>query len=116
MGLKVDTRKVGNVVIVDLCGDIALGKHAGELRETIRELLLKGHKRILLNMGEVDYVDSSGLAELVSSMTSAGSRGGALKLLNVQKKVSEAMRVTRIATVFQIFNDESDALRTFEGA
>lgn len=115
MGLKVSTRKVANVVIIDIKGDIALGKHSGELRDTVRELLLDGHKRILLNMEEVDYVDSSGLAELVSSMTSAGSRGGALKLLRIQKKVRDALRLTRIDSVFQIFNDESDALRSFEG-
>jgi anti-sigma B factor antagonist len=115
VGLKVSTRKVANVVIIDIKGDIALGKHSGELRDTVRELLLDGHKRILLNMEEVNYVDSSGLAELVSSMTSAGSRGGALKLLRIQKKVKESMRHTRIDSVFQIFNDESDALRSFEG-
>jgi anti-sigma B factor antagonist len=115
VGLKVSTRKVANVVIIDIKGDIALGKHSGELRDTVRELLLDGHKRILLNMEEVDYVDSSGLAELVSSMTSAASRGGALKLLRIQQKLRESMRHTRIDSVFQIFNDESDALRSFEG-
>lgn len=112
--MKVNTRKVANVAIVDLSGDIALGKHSGELRDTVRDLLLKGHKKILLNMEEVGYVDSSGLAELVSSMTSAGSRGGALKLLKVQKKVAEAMRITRIATVFEMFSDETTALLSFE--
>jgi len=114
VSLKVSTRKVANVTIVDLSGKIVLGKHSGEVRDAVRELLLKGHKRILLNLEDVDYVDSSGLAELVSSLTSTAARGGALKLLRVQKKVAEAMRVTKISSVFEVFDHEGDALRSFE--
>lgn len=116
MGLKVSTRRVANVVIIDLSGEIALGKHAGELREAVRELLLKGHKKILLNVQEVKYVDSSGLAELVSGMTSAAARGGALKVVRASKQLAELLVITRIAGVLQTFDDESEALRSFEDA
>ncbi len=114
MGLEVNTRKDANVVIVDLSGRITLGKDSGQLRETIRELLIKGHKKILLNLEDVDYVDSAGLAELVSGLTATASRGGVLKLLKAQKRVLEVMRLTRLSSVFETFNNEAEALQSFE--
>lgn len=114
MSLEVNTRKVANIAILDLSGRMILGKHSGQVRDAVRELLLKGHKKILLNMEEVSYMDSAGLAELVSSLTSATGRGGSLKLLNVQKRVSELLRITRVASVFEVFSNETDALRSFE--
>lgn len=114
MSLEVNTRKAAHVTIVDLSGRITLGKDSGQLRETVRELLIKGHKKILLNLDEVNYIDSAGLAELVSSLTATASRGGVLKLLKVQKRVSELMRLTRLSSVFETFNNETEALRSFE--
>lgn len=115
MALDIDTRKSGNVTILDVSGKLALGKHGGELREKIRDLLTEGEKRILLNLKNVDYVDSAGLAELVSGFTAAKARGGALKLLNVQKRVSDVIRITRLNTVLESFTNETEALRSFEG-
>ncbi len=114
MSLEVRTRKAGNVTVIDVAGKLVLGKRSGELRETIRDLLLEGQKRIVLNLAELDYVDSSGIAELVSSLTATKNRGGAMKLVKVGKKVSAVMGITKLTPIFDIYNDEGEALRSFE--
>jgi anti-sigma B factor antagonist len=106
-------REVNGVVIVDLSGRITLGEASGKLRDTVRDLLSKGNKKILLNLGDVTYIDSSGLGELVSSYTTAANQGAKVKLLNVQKKVDDLLQITKLYTVFDSFTDESKAVASF---
>lgn len=114
MSLKIELRQLGDVAILDLEGRIVLGKAAGRLRDAIRDLLADGQTKIVLNLKDVDYIDSSGLAELVSSLTSTSGRGGNLRLLNLQKKVADVLRIARLAEVFEAYKDEGEALRSFQ--
>jgi anti-sigma B factor antagonist len=107
-------REVNGVVIVDLSGRITLGEASGKLRDTVRDLLSKGNKKILLNLGDVTYIDSSGLGELVSSYTTAANQGAKVKLLKVQKKVDDLLQITKLYTVFDSFTDESKAVASFQ--
>ena len=116
MSLKINVRENGNVVILDLHGRITLGEEVATLRDTIRELLDAGQKNILLNLGDVPYIDSSGLGQLVGSFATVTNRGGQLKLLNLQKKLSELMQVTKLITVFESYTNEGAALRSFSSA
>lgn len=114
MSLKLSVRQVGNVAVVDLSGRITLGETAGELRETLKDLLSKGQKNILLNLGDVSYIDSSGLGELVGGFASVSNRSGVLKLLNLRERVLELMQITKLLSVFEAFKDETEAVRSFE--
>lgn len=113
MSLSTSMREVNGVVIVDLSGRITLGEASGKLRDTVRDLLSKGNKKILLNLGDVTYIDSSGLGELVSSYTTAANQGAKVKLLNVQKKVDDLLQITKLYTVFDSFTDESKAVGSY---
>lgn len=113
MSLSTSMREVNGVVIVDLSGRITLGEASGKLRDTVRDLLSKGNKKILLNLGDVTYIDSSGLGELVSSYTTAANQGAKVKLLNVQKKVDDLLQITKLYTVFDSFTDESKAVSSY---
>jgi len=113
MSLKINVRESGNVVILDLNGRITIGEEASSLRDTIRELLDSGQKNILLNLAEVSYIDSTGLGQFVGSYATVTSRGGQLKLLNLQKKLHELMQVTKLITVFDTHTNESAAVRSF---
>jgi len=113
MSLKINVRETGNVVILDLNGRITLGEEVSTLRDTIREMLDAGQKNILLNLGDVPYIDSSGLGQLVGSFATVTNRGGQLKLLNLQKKLGELMQVTKLITVFETHNSEAAAVRSF---
>lgn len=113
MSLSTSMRDVSGVVIVDLSGRITLGEASGKLRDTVRDLLSKGNKKILLNLGDVTYIDSSGLGELVSSYTTAANQGAKVKLLNVQKKVNDLLQITKLYTVFDSFDDESKAVASY---
>lgn len=114
MALTAKVRKVGDVCIVDLNGNITLGENTGYLREEIRSLLSQGTKKIVLNMADVGYVDSAGLGELVGLYTTAANRGGSLKLLNLQSKMRNLMEVTKLYTVFPVFEDEKASLSSFD--
>jgi anti-sigma B factor antagonist len=114
MSLKISVRQVGDVSIVDLAGRVTLGEASGTLRDTIKDLLSKDHKNILLNLAEVSYIDSSGLGELVGGFATVSNRGGRLKLLNMQKRVHELMQITKLYSVFEIYNDEAEAVRSFQ--
>ncbi len=115
MSLSVDTREVDGVVIVDLGGRITLGdESSGKLRKAVRDLLAQGNKKILLNLGEVSYIDSSGLGELVSSYSTASSQGASVKLLNLQKKVQDLLQITKLYTVFEVATSEADAILSFQ--
>jgi len=111
--MKTSTRQVNGVTIVDLSGRITLGEGSVVLRETIRDLLGKGDKKILLNLGDVSYIDSSGIGELVSAYTTARNQGGELKLLNLTKKVHDLLQITKLYTVFDIKDDEATAVKAF---
>ena len=113
MTMKSSTRQVDGVSIVDCSGRITLGEGSVILRDTVRELLSKGQKKILLNLGEVTYIDSSGIGELVSAFTTVRNQGGELKLLNLTKKVHDLLQITKLYTVFDVHEDEAGAVRSF---
>jgi anti-sigma B factor antagonist len=113
VSIKASTRQVDGVAIVDLTGRITLGEGSSTLRETVKDLVGKGQKKILLNLGDVSYIDSSGIGELVSSFTSVSNQGGQLKLLNLQKKVHDLLQITKLYTVFEVHTDEAAAIRSF---
>jgi anti-sigma B factor antagonist len=111
--MKSSTRQVDGITIVDLSGRITLGEGSVVLRDQIRDLLSKGNKRILLNLGDVSYIDSSGIGELVSAYTTVRNQGGELKLLNLTKKVHDLLQITKLYTVFDIKDDEGQAIKAF---
>ena len=113
MTFKATHREVSGIVVIDLSGRITLGEGSAMLREMVRELLNKGQKRIVLNLGDVNYIDSSGIGELVSGYTTAKNQGGELKLLNLTKKVHDLLQITKLYTVFDVHNDEDSALNSF---
>ena len=113
MSMTTSTREVGDVTIVDMSGRISLGEESAAFREMIANLLSQGHVKILLNLGGVDYIDSSGLGALVSSLATVRRAGGDMKLLNLTDKVDDLMEVTRLYTVFDIADDETAALSSF---
>jgi len=107
------TRQVDGVTIVDLSGRITLGEGSVTLRETVHDLLSKGQNKILLNLGDVNYIDSSGIGELVSAFTAAKKQGGELKLLNLTKKAHDLLQITKLYTVFDVKDDEAGAVKSF---
>ncbi len=113
MSMKVSTRQVDGVTILDLSGRITLGEGSVTLRDTIRDLLAEGKKSILLNLGDVNYIDSSGIGELVSAFTTVKNQGGSLKLLNLTKKVHDLLQITKLYTVFDVQEDEASAVASF---
>jgi len=113
VSMKASTRQVDGVTIVDLSGRITLGEGSVVLRDTVKDLLGKGNKKILLNLGDVSYIDSSGIGELVSAFTSVQRQGGELKLLNLTKKVHDLLQITKLYTVFDVKDDEAAAVGAF---
>ena len=113
MTMKSTTRQVDGVSIVDLCGRITLGEGSTMLRDIVRDLIAKGNKKILLNLGDVTYIDSSGLGELVSAYTAVKNAGGELKLLNLTSKVRDLLVITKLVTVFDVKEDEASAVSSF---
>jgi anti-sigma B factor antagonist len=111
--MKASTRQLDGVTVVDFSGRITLGEGSVVLRDTIRDLLSKGSKKILLNLGDVTYIDSSGIGELVSAFTTVRNGGGELKLLNLTKKVHDLLQITKLYTVFDIKDDEASAIAAF---
>ena len=106
-------REVGEIAVVDFSGKITLGEGSSVLRNTIRELLDRGHRKILLNLADVDYIDSSGIGELVSAYTAVRSASGEMKLLQLTRRVHDILQITRLFTVFDVQSDEDSALRSF---
>src|SRR6266403_1893212 len=113
MSLKSSTRSVDGITVLDLSGRITLGEGSVVLRDTIREILGKGEKKILLNLGDVTYIDSSGIGELVSAFTAVRKEGGELKLLNLTKKVHDLLQITKLYTVFDVKDDEAAAISSY---
>ena len=113
MHMTTSTRQVGGVTIVDISGRIVLGEESATLRNLVCDLLSKGHNRILFNLGDVNYIDSSGLGHLVSAFTSVRNHGGELKLLNLSNNIQNLMQITRLYTVFEIMDNEAAAVKSF---
>ena len=113
MSLEISVRRVENVAVIDLNGRITLGEASGRLRDTIKDLVTKDTKDILLNLAGVSYMDSSGLGELVGGFATVSSHSGRLKLLGLQPRLYELMHITKLYTVFEVFTDETQAIRSF---
>lgn len=113
MSIDLSTRQSDGITIVDLKGRITLGEGSVTVREMVHDLLSKGQRRILLNLGDVNYIDSSGLGELVSAFTAVKKQGGELKLLNLTMKVRNLLQITKLYTVFDVKDDEALALKSF---
>jgi anti-sigma B factor antagonist len=111
--MKASNRQVGGITIVDLSGRITLGEGSVVLRDTIRDLVSKGKIKILLNLADVTYIDSSGIGELVSAFTTVRNQNGELKLLKLTKKVHDLLQITKLYTVFDIKDDETTAVQAF---
>ena len=114
MALTIASREVDGVTVLDLNGRITLGEGSVQLREAIRDLISKGSRTILLNMGDVNYIDSSGLGELVSAYTTAKNQSASVKLLNLTKKVKDVLQLTKLYTVFDVYEDEASAISSFK--
>jgi anti-sigma B factor antagonist len=112
--LNIKNRQAGDVTILDLSGKITIGEGSVQLREAVRKLLDEGKKKILLNLGDVSYVDSSGIGELVSSYTTTNNNGGQLKLLNLTKKIQDLLMITKLLTVFETHDSEEAAVSSFK--
>jgi len=113
VSVKLNNRQVGDVTVVDVAGRITLGEGSSAMRDALRDLVTKGNKKILLNLGEVSYIDSSGIGELVSGFTTVTTSGGQLKLLNLTKRVRDLLQITKLYTVFDVHEDEAAAIRSF---
>ena len=114
MALTIASREVNGVTVLDLSGRITLGEGSVQLRDAIRGLISKGQKSILLNLAEVNYIDSSGLGELVSAFTTAKNQQAEVKLLKLTKKVHDLLQLTKLYTVFDIKDDEAGAIASFK--
>jgi anti-sigma B factor antagonist len=114
VALSISTRQLDGVTILDLSGKITLGEGSVQLRDAIRDLIGKGVKSILLGLGNVTYIDSSGLGELVSAFTTAKNQNADVKLLNLTKKVKDVLQVTKLYTVFDIYDDEASPIASFK--
>jgi anti-sigma B factor antagonist len=113
MSFKSVSREVGEVTVIDMDGRITLGEGSNLLRDLISANLDSGHKKIVMNLAGINYIDSTGLGELVSGYRQVKSQGGELKLLNLNKKVSDLLQITKLYTVFDIHNDEAQAVGSF---
>jgi len=112
--LNLTERQAGDITILDMDGKVTIGEGSVALRTTIRRLLGEGKKKILLNLGRVGYVDSSGIGELVSSYTAVNKEEGSLKLLNLTQKIQDLLAITKLLTVFDVYDSEADALSSFK--
>jgi anti-sigma B factor antagonist len=112
--MKINHREVDHVTILDLAGRIVLGNETETLRTAVRDLIAKDKKKIILNLAGVDYIDSSGVGELVASFTAVRNSGGELKLLNLTQKVQDVLNVTKLYTVFDVKDDEFKAVKSFD--
>ena len=113
MSMVITPRKFDDVVVLDLSGRITIGEGTLMLRDRIQKMLEEGDMLFLLNLSEVDYIDSSGLGELVSSFTTVKNQGGTLKLLSLTRRVRDLMQITKLLTVFDVYESEPEALKSF---
>jgi anti-sigma B factor antagonist len=113
VGMQIDERQVGEVTILDLKGKITLNEGDEVLKDKINSLILQNRKRILLNLADVPYIDSAGLGEIVRTYTTVSRQGGQLKLVNLTKRITDLLMITKLLTVFETFDVEQDALKSF---
>jgi anti-sigma B factor antagonist len=114
--MQIEERAVGDVVVLDLKGRITLGEGDQLLKDKVNSLVNQGHKRIVLNLAGVPYIDSAGLGEIVGSYTTVSRQGGSLKLLNLTKKITDLLAITKLLTVFETFDSEDEAVRSFSAS
>ena len=113
MSAIVKTRQIDGISVVDVSGRITLGEGSSSVRDALRDLISKGEKKVLLNLSEVSYIDSSGIGELVAGYTTLSNQGGTLKLVGLNKRVKDLLQITKLYTVFDVHEDEAHALRSF---
>ena len=113
MSVKLTTRQVNEVTVIDVSGRITLGEGSSLLRDELRSLIGSNRRKILLNLADVSYVDSSGIGQLVAAFTTVSSQGGQLKLLNLTKRLKELLQLTKVISIFEVFDDEKKAVATF---
>jgi anti-sigma B factor antagonist len=111
--MQLSERRIGDVLVVDVSGKITLGEGDQVLKDKMRSLVQQGHTKVLLNLGDVSYVDSAGLGEIVQSYATVTKNGGALKLLNVTKRIQDLLSITKLLTVFETFDSEAEAVTSF---
>ena len=114
--MQIEERAVGDVVVLDLKGRITLGDGDQLLKDKVNSLVNQGNKRIVLNLGGVPYIDSAGLGEIVGSYTTVSRQGGSLKMLNLTKKITDLLAITKLLTVFETFDSEDEAVRSFSAS
>ena len=111
--MQIEERRVGNVIVLDAKGKLTLGDGDVLLKDKIHSLVQQGHKNIVLNLGDVPYVDSAGIGEIVGSYTTLSRAGGTLRLLNLTKRIHDLLAITKLLTVFETFTSEDEAVRSF---
>src|SRR5437867_6001923 len=114
--MQIEERAVGDVVVLDLKGKITLGEGDEILKDKVNSLLNQGQRKIVLNLADVPYIDSAGLGEIVRTFTTVSRQGGSLKLLNLTKRITDLLAITKLLTVFETYDSESDAVRSFSAA
>lgn len=114
--MQIEERAVGDVVVLDLKGRITLGEGDQLLKDKVNSLVNQGRKRMVLNLAGVPYIDSAGLGEIVGSYTTVSRQGGSLKLLNLTKKITDLLAITKLLTVFDTFDSEDEAVRSFSAS
>lgn len=114
--MQIEERRVGSVIVLDAKGKLTLGDGDVLLKDKIHSLVHQGHKQVVLNLGDVSYIDSAGIGEIVGSYTTLSRVGGSLKLLNLTKRIHDLLAITKLLTVFETFNTEDEAVRSFPAA
>jgi anti-sigma B factor antagonist len=114
--MQIEERVVGDVVVLDLKGKITLGEGDELLKDKVNSLVNQGHKKIILNLADVPYIDSAGLGEVVRTYTTVSRQGGSLKLLNLTKRITDLLSITKLLTVFETFDSENEAVRSFSAS
>ena len=112
--MQIDQRSVGDVIVLDLKGKITLGEGDELLKDKVNSLVNQGHKKIVLNLAEVPYIDSAGLGEIVRTYTTVSRQGGSLKLLNLTKRIEDLLSITKLLTVFETYDSESEAVSSYK--
>ena len=114
--MQIEERSVGDVKVLDMKGKITLGEGDELLKDKVNSLVNQGHRKIVLNLADVPYIDSAGLGEIVRTYTTVSRQGGSLKLLNLTKRITDLLSITKLLTVFETFESENDAVRSFSTA
>jgi anti-sigma B factor antagonist len=111
--MQISERAVGDVMVLDMKGKVTLGEGDELLKDKVNSLVNQGHRKIILNLADVPYIDSAGLGEIVRTYTTVSRQGGSLKLLNLTKRITDLLSITKLLTVFETFDSESEAVRSF---